>query len=130
MSTFADRVKFIRAENGLNREEFGEKIGVSRTAIVKLEDGENRPSKRTILIICSVFKVNELWLTEGIGEIYSSSADSLIDELTDEYDLDELDIKIVREYLKLNKEQRKLFKETVRRLFLDDDEQQKKAEDV
>ena len=53
-----DRIKVIRKEAGLSQEAFGEKIGVGKTAISKIEKGENSPSEQTIKSICREFNVN------------------------------------------------------------------------
>ena len=62
MSTFGDRIKELRKENSFNQTEFGEKIGVSMSAVSLLEKGTNNPSEQTIRAICSVFGVRREWL--------------------------------------------------------------------
>ena len=47
-----ERIKEIRKSVGLSQKEFGERIGVSDTAISKIEHGERNPSKQTIKLIC------------------------------------------------------------------------------
>ncbi len=66
-----NRVKKIRIDAGMNQSEFGKKISISRSAVWKIENGENTPSEQTIKLICKEFGVNYLWLTEGIDPIYS-----------------------------------------------------------
>ena len=65
-----ERLKQLRKSLSLSQEEFGKKIGVGKTSISKLEAGENNPSEHTILLICSMFSVNEAWLRTGEGEMF------------------------------------------------------------
>ena len=67
-----DRVKKVRAESGLNQSEFGKKISISRSAVWKIENGENTPSEQTIKLICKEFGISYLWLTEGIEPMKES----------------------------------------------------------
>ena len=64
------RIKMIRTELGLSQTDFARKLSVSRSAICKMESGENSPSEQTIKLICQEFSVNEEWLRNGIGEPY------------------------------------------------------------
>ena len=65
-----DRIKIIRKKENLSQEAFAKKIAVSRSAICKMESGENSPSDQTIELICRIFSVNENWLRSGNGEPY------------------------------------------------------------
>ena len=65
-----DRIKRIRTDSGLNQSDFGKKISISRSAVWKIENGENTPSEQTINIICREFNVNEDWLRSGTGDMY------------------------------------------------------------
>lgn len=65
-----DRIKKIRIDVGLSQTDFAKKISVSRSAICKIESGENYPSDQTIKLICSEFSVSEEWLRTGNGEMF------------------------------------------------------------
>lgn len=112
-----ERLALLRAELGLSMDKFGSKIGVSRSAISKFESGISGISEQTILSICREFHVNYLWLTEGIGEMFTGTPETLIDELTEEYDLDDMDKKIIEMYLALSKEQRQAIKIYFKSIF-------------
>lgn len=62
------RIKEIRKAIGLTQDEFGKRIGISNTAISKIEKGENNVSEQNIISICREFGINEEWLRNGIGE--------------------------------------------------------------
>lgn len=63
-----DRIKKIRTNNKLSMEKFGERIGITRSSVCKLESGENNPSEQTIKLICKEFGINKDWLLTGEGE--------------------------------------------------------------
>lgn len=72
-----ERVKELRKVLGLSGEKFGEKIGVTRSAISDIERGRNGLSEQNILAICREFNVNEEWLRSGTGEMFK---DMTLDE--------------------------------------------------
>ena len=41
--------------------------GIGKSSVSKIELGENNPSDQTIMLICSIFNVNEVWLRTGEG---------------------------------------------------------------
>lgn len=65
-----DRIKRVRKHAHLTQVEFGEKIGISRTGLQKLEAGENNPSEQTIRAICREFGIRRQWLEEGVGPMF------------------------------------------------------------
>lgn len=67
-----ERVKKVRIDAGMNQAEFGKKISISRSAVWKIENGENTPSEQTIKLICKEFGISYLWLTEGIEPMKES----------------------------------------------------------
>lgn len=122
MGNIGERVKQIRKDAGLSMEAFGERIGINKSSTWSIENGKNNPSERTLKVICSEFRVNYLWLTTGEGPVYSDLPATLIDELAEEYALDELDQRIVRMYLALDPEKREVIKEYIRSVFLPENE--------
>lgn len=65
-----ERIKALRKENGLTQAEFGARIGVKGNTITTYETGARVPSDSVILSICREFGVNEIWLREGVGEMF------------------------------------------------------------
>ena len=64
-----DRIMKIRQESGLTMEQFGQRIGISRSSISLIESGARSPTKQTLLSICREFGVSYDWLTRGEGEM-------------------------------------------------------------
>ena len=54
---FGDRLKQIRADQGLSQEQLAEKIGVSRQAITKWETNRGLPDVENMIILAEIFKV-------------------------------------------------------------------------
>ena len=112
-----ERLAAIRKALDLSMEKFGAKIGVSRSAISKMESGSSGLSEQTILSICREFRVNYHWLTEGVGEMFIGTPQSVIDEIADDYDLDDHDKKILEKYLSLTPDQRRVLRNFLKDMF-------------
>lgn len=68
LSQIKDRIKEVRTNLKLTQEDFGEKIGLSKSGISNIENGTRNVSPRHIKLICSIFDVNESWLRTGIDD--------------------------------------------------------------
>lgn len=77
MSTVAERIIEVVTHTGMNKSEFARKINVTPAYISKLgKSPDSMPSDRTISDICREFNVNEMWLREGIGEMFQERSRS------------------------------------------------------
>lgn len=61
------RIKALRKRLNLTLEEFGNKLGVTKTTVSRWEKGERTVSEQTIKLICNELNVNEDWLRTGSG---------------------------------------------------------------
>ena len=68
--TQGERVKLVRKTLGLTLEKFGEKVGVQKSAISKIEKGENGITDQMCKSICREFNVSDEWLRDGTGDIF------------------------------------------------------------
>ena len=86
-----ERIKAIRNAVGKSQTDFAKELSVSRSAICKMESGENYPSEQTIKLVCSEFNVNEEWLRTGNGEMFIpvSKSDLIADMMSDVLKCDE-----------------------------------------
>lgn len=64
------RIKAVRTTLKLSQAEFGKKIGLSQNYIWMIEKGERVPSDRAIRDICREYGVDEIWLRDGVGEMF------------------------------------------------------------
>ena len=69
------RIKEIRKSLNLTQSEFAEIIGFRQTSLSDMENGNAPITRRTILIICEKFDVNEEWLCNGRGEMFKKQKD-------------------------------------------------------
>lgn len=69
--TQGERVKAVRKSLGLTLEKFGEKIGLKKNSLSQIENGKNNLTDQSVLSICREYSVNEEWLVNGTGEMFS-----------------------------------------------------------
>lgn len=112
-----ERLTELRKALGLSMEKFGSQIGLSRSAISKMESGTSGLSEQTLLSICRVYRVNYYWLTDGIGEMFSGTPQNVVDEIAEDYNLDSEDKNIIQKYLELSPEHRKVIKDYFKSIF-------------
>ncbi len=67
-----ERIKILRKELGLSGEKFGERLGIKKAAISKIENRENNVTEQMFKLICREFNVNEDWLRTGEGEMFKT----------------------------------------------------------
>lgn len=70
IDTINDRIRLLLEITGMTKTEFGKKLKVSQAYISKLVK-TGTPSPRLIENICKKFGVNEKWLCDGEGEIFT-----------------------------------------------------------
>ena len=105
--TIGQRINVVRKKLNLTLEKFGEKIGISKVSVRAIEKGINNPSEQTIKLICSVYNVDYVWLTQGVGEdIFISIPESKIDQIMEDYGLTEKERPLIRGYLEAPEEVR------------------------
>ena len=74
MNDINNRIKELRKRYNLSQQEFGERIGLSKSGVSNIENGIRNVTNKHIKLICSVFDVSEEWLK---GEIDSSAREIL-----------------------------------------------------
>lgn len=73
-----ERVREVRQSLGLTLEKFGEKIGIKKAAVSKIEKSENSLTDANIKAICREYNVNYMWLTTGNGEMFVNTDDAAL----------------------------------------------------
>ena len=79
--TQGERVREVRKTLGLTLEKFGEKLGIQKSAIPKIERGDTNLTDANIKLICREFNVDYIWLTTGEGEMFVESDDDFIERI-------------------------------------------------
>ena len=109
-----ERIKLLRTILGLSGEKFGERIGLSKFAISNIETGKNNLTEQTIISLCREYNVNEEWLRTGNGEMFIETKESFLNNISKQYSLDDLDIKIIESYLNLSPDGREFIKNYIK----------------
>lgn len=66
-----ERVRILRKTLKMTLESFGARIGIKKSSLSQIENGVNNLTEQNILLICREFGVNEEWLRNGEGEMFS-----------------------------------------------------------
>ena len=125
MNTIENRIKLLRKTLGLSMEKFGEKIGLSKTTISRVESGDSPLTQKNIKLICSIYNVDYFWLTEGTGEMFLEFPDVAIDMIIEDYNLDETDRAFLETYINASADERKYLKTFLQTFAKNIDEQKK-----
>lgn len=104
------RIKEIRKRLNLSQEAFGNKLGVRKSTISRIESGVHGLTEQMSKLICKTFNVDPFWLESGVGEMFTAIPETIIDELVDEFKLDERDKLIIETYLSAPEEQQNAIK--------------------
>lgn len=64
------RMKELRKYLNKTQAEFGKDIGLTQNYIAQIEMGRRDPSDRSISDMVRIFNVNEVWLRDGVGEMF------------------------------------------------------------
>lgn len=112
--TINERVKLVRNALKLTQKEFGQRVTLAQTYLSQIEKGDRDVTEKILKIICSEFSVQEEWLRNGVGEMFVENDSTIISNLSIQYNLDSIDVKIIESYLNLSTQQRSAVKEYVR----------------
>ena len=96
-----ERIKEVRQYFKLTLEEFGRRIGMTKSGLSKVERGENGTTEQTITSICREFNVNEEWLRTGTGPMLDESKPSILARLSEEKQLTPREQAIVSAFIDL-----------------------------
>lgn len=105
-----DRMKELRKKLKMSQEEFGQRIGLTKASVSRIESNLSPLTERNAKAICREFNVAYFWLTEGTGEMFIEFPDVAIDMIVDDYKLDETDRILIETYLNASADERKYLK--------------------
>lgn len=112
--TQGERILEIRKSLNLTMDKFGEKLGVQKSAISKIEKDKVNLSDQMAKAICREYNVNYDYLMYGEGEMFSDLPRTVLDELCRQYGLDNFDRSLVELYIELPEDFRLLLKNKIR----------------
>lgn len=102
-----ERLKEIRHHLNMNQNDLGSRIKLSRSHISSLENGAREITDRIIYDICRELNVNEQWLRTGEGGMFSETEHFSLDEKAEKFNLTDLEIEIMKNYMELDDNVRK-----------------------
>lgn len=111
------RIKELRTALHLTLEGFGDRIGVTRAAVSKWENGDRGIADSMVVSICREFGVSEQWLRTGDGEMFEQTRETVLDRLAAEYSLDKEQVSVIENFLDLSPQERTLFLTQMRKVF-------------
>lgn len=76
-----ERIRELRKSLNLTMEAFGERIGVSKSTISNIENGNREATEHMIKSICREFGADYMWLTSGDGEMFVESDDDFFKKI-------------------------------------------------
>lgn len=110
------RLKSLRKALSLNQESFGRRLGVTGTAISRMEIGNRTVTEQMILAICREFNVNEEWLRTGNGEMFLDFTEDEFSKAAALLSDDPFIRSLIVEYWKLDENNKKLFRDFIHKL--------------
>lgn len=113
METLTDRLKILRKTLNLTLKNFGESIGLKTGSYNDIEKGRCTLTERNKNLICETFNVNIVWLETGQGDMFLKDDTDIINKLAIKYNLDLIDIEILKSYIKLPIESRNIVKDFI-----------------
>ena len=111
-----ERLKVIRKELSLSQEAFGKRLGVTGTAISRIEIGNRAVTEQMILAICREFNVREEWLRNGSGKMFLDFTEDEFAKAAAILSNDTFVRSLIVEYWKLDEDSKQLFRDFIHRL--------------
>lgn len=114
-----ERIKELRKVLSITMEDFGERLGVTRSAISNIESGKRGVTDQMVMAICRAFDVSENWLRNGDGKMFIPVPKNELEKLSKRYNLNRLEFTILEKYLNLSDEERKAVYDFITDIFSD-----------
>lgn len=116
-----ERIKELRITLGFTMEKFGERLGVTKQTISRIENGVNNLTEQMLKLICNVNwdgkRVNEDWLRGNSDEMFVEESDDGLKALLEKYQLTDDEYNFLKGYFDLEPSSRKNLIEALKRIF-------------
>ena len=125
-----DRVKeLLKAlkDKGYNQRKVAEKIGVTEAAVSGWASGRRNITDQSIRAICREYNVNEQWVRFGTGEMFADASDDDFLKAASTLSNDPFVRSIIIEYYKLDDDSRRLLREFIGKLSINEEAQSSKT---
>lgn len=115
--TSNDRIKVLRDTLELSQDQFGKSIGLTKSGISNIENGNRKVIERHIKLICAAHNVNEKWIRDGTGDMFYQPEVFSLDEYARKCNLMPLERDILRGYMELETSTRRDIMRHFRRII-------------
>ena len=113
-----ERIKLLRKTLNLSQSEFGKKLEITESAVCSYENNRRIPSEQVIMAICREFNVNRPWLMDDEkNDMFLPEPIGILDELIVQYNLNDTEMEILKNYLALSITEREEFIKTLKKIF-------------
>ncbi len=116
-----EKVKELRKALGLTLEKFGEKLGVGKNAISRIETGKSNLTDQMLKAICNVNwdgrHVNEEWFHDNSKEMFKTDPGNELKALAEKYQMSDMEYAFLKEFFKLDPIRREDFFKTLDKVF-------------
>ena len=109
------RLRVIRKALKLNQTDFAKKLGVTPTAISRIEKGERRFTDQMLKAVCREFSISETWLRTGAGDMYDVTCDGVIKRLSQKHYISETDQSVLEVFFTLPEPYQRMFMNFIHR---------------
>ena len=111
--TIGERIQYIRKDLNMSQKTFGDTVGVSRDVVNNMEHDRPEAKEHMLRLISKTHNVNYFWLTEEKGDVYLSPPSIIMNDVIDRYNLDDVDVSLSKEYVKLDPDVRNAIKQLI-----------------
>lgn len=118
------RIKELRKFLNLSQDDFGKRIGLSKSGISSIESLQRNVTEKHIKLVCSEFDVSEDWLRYGTGNMFKKTFEldktaSYVSDLLEDDDnpLYTLIKEIMHTYIELDKKSQDVLKDSCLKLI-------------
>lgn len=114
-----ERITELRKALDLSMDEFGKRLGVTRSSISNIESGRRSLTDQMFISICREFNVRDEWLKDGIGTMFEREAKDEFEAFAKKYNLNQLEYIVFEHYVNLDEPERKSVFDFVTGVFAD-----------
>ena len=97
-----ERLVELRKALNFTQKAFGEKLGLSESAISNMKSGRYNITDTLVKLMCQKFNVNEEWFRTGIGDMFVEVPSDTLDRLAHDYSLSDMAKRFVKTFIELN----------------------------
>ncbi len=96
-----DNIKKLRTALNMTQQQFADEIKMKQNSIALIENNKRNISEQAILTISLRFNVRWEWLMTGEGEMYDQSSESILRQLSKEFNRSEKSRELIKVFLNL-----------------------------